>query len=181
MQRDRTFKGLETKTWFKPRRGGNKVRERRDSPWKMDRWRGKNERKGEEQRTVVEAVCFVPFTPGSRLKKELQTVDDILSQTMNAPRVRFVERGGQSIIEEVGSNNPWKQEEFCGRDRCGVCEGRVIIGAEKEEETAAMVTGESKPTKKPKEDMLALPGCTEEGVNYSLECLQCRKEGVRRQ
>ena len=183
MQRDRTFKGLETKTWFRPRRGGKKVRERRDLPWRMDRWRGRKVkvRKGGEQSTVVEAVCFVPFTPGSRLKTDLQTADDILSQTMDAPRVRFVERGGQSVIEEVGSNNPWKQEQFCDRDSCGVCEGRMIIGAEKEEETAAMVTGESKPSKRPKEDMIALPGCTEEGVNYSLECLRCRKGDIRRQ
>ena len=109
MQKDRTFKELEVKTWFRPRRGGNKVRERRDLPWRMDRWRGRKVKNGEEQSTVVEAVCFVPFTPGSRLKTKLQTADDILSQTMDAPRVRFVERGGQSVIEEVGSNNPWKR------------------------------------------------------------------------
>ena len=39
---------------------------------------------------------------------------------------------------------------------------------------------EQKVTKWPKEDTRSLPGCTSEGCNYVIECLQCRREGIKR-
>ena len=67
-----------------------------------------------------------------------------------------------------------------------MCKGRRLIGAEKEEQASRMVTGrdgsgtEAAPVKISKEDQTALPGCTKESVNYTLECVECRKAGIRR-
>ena len=49
---------------------------------------------------------------------------------------------------------------------------RMVVGVKE---------GESLPIKRPKGDMVALAGCTVEGVNYTLECLECRGRGIRRQ
>ena len=115
MERARTYKGLEVKTWFKPKRGGAKAGEDKDRPWGMrDRGGGRKEapdggpqKKEGEGCVVVETVCFVPFTAGSQLKKQLQEKDDTLGVTLGFPRIRFVERGGTSILDEVGSSSPW--------------------------------------------------------------------------
>ena len=40
---------------------------------------------------VIEAVIFVPFTPGSRLQKKLQENEDTYSKLQNSPRWKFVE------------------------------------------------------------------------------------------
>ena len=62
-----------------------------------------------------------------------------------------------------------------------MCRGRLHIGAEREEQAEARVTGEGDTKKRPKEDMVALAGCTVEGINYTLECLSCRRTGIRTQ
>ena len=57
----------------------------------------------------------------------------------------------------------------------------MIIEKEKEEAAMAMVQGgENKPKPINKEDQIALPGCTREGVAYILECRTCRDGGIRR-
>ena len=54
---------------------------------------------------------------------------------------------------------------------------------EKEEAALTMVGKGEGPALKPikKEDQVALPGCTREGVVYALDCTECRGKGVRRQ
>ena len=47
---------------------------------------------------VVEAVAFIPYTPRSALKKELQKVDDTIAESLGRPKIRFVERGGGQIV-----------------------------------------------------------------------------------
>ena len=41
-------------------------------------------------------------------------------------------------------------------------------------------TGETKKGSWPKDDCRSLPGCTGEGCNYVIECLSCRKAGLKR-
>ena len=54
--------------------------------------------------------------------------------------------------------------------------------AEKEEAAMARVgKGNGKPRPIRKEDQVALPGCTREGVVFILECKDCRDKGIRRQ
>ena len=97
-----------------------------------------------------------------------------------------MERGGGQIVQEVGRPNPWAGEAECQRNGCEVCKGRRMIGAEKEEEATRMLSGkdgsgsEAAPVRHKKEDQVALPGCTKESINYTIECAECRKNGVRR-
>ena len=103
---------------------------------------------------------------------------------MNSPTVRVVERAGTKIVEDLGNTNPWRMEWSCPRKSCLPCQGQAILAAEKEQEALAMVTGETELEKDkikwPRKDCRSLPGCTGEGINYTLECLPCRKNGVKR-
>ena len=83
-------------------------------------------------------------------------------------------------METVGSNNPDSKEWNCYRKDCPPCHGREILGAEAEEETLKIAQNQEVIVLKP-EDKTALLSCTSEGVNYSLECLTCRKRGVIKQ
>ena len=56
----------------------------------------------------------------------------------------------------------------------------MILAAEAEEEAAKMLDKTEKVIKTRKEDKKSLPSCTSEGANYSIECLTCRRQGVRR-
>ena len=40
----------------------------------------------------IESVVFVPFTPGSRLMKQMQTAEDNHAKIHNNPKRKFVER-----------------------------------------------------------------------------------------
>ena len=171
MGQDRRFKGMEKMTWFRSKRGGKQVTVEKNNPWlaqqrQMEQGgqrigQGRTQRKAggragecreaeaesetaEEEgrrRLVIEAVAFVPYTPRFALKKELQRVDDSIAESLGRPKIRFVERGGGQIIQEVGRPNPWASETECQRNGCEVCKGRRVIGAEKEEEASKMVTG----------------------------------------
>lgn len=54
----------------------------------------------------IETVVFVPTSPGSQLKKQLQEADNIVFQNVNSPSVKFVETVGPTVIVLVGRNNP---------------------------------------------------------------------------
>ena len=58
----------------------------------------------------VETVSFVPATPESNLKDRLQKQDNFICLVMNCPQVRFVEKAGTTVIEDLGRNNPWAAE-----------------------------------------------------------------------
>ena len=102
---------------------------------------GENTTGRENKVTVIEAVAFIPFTPGSELRRRLQEADDLLTQSIGRPRMRFVERGGVEIVKEVVRPNPWAKETYCPRKTCVMCETRLKIEAEKEAESIAKVTG----------------------------------------
>ena len=63
----------------------------------------------------MEAVLFVPATPGSELRKLIQKAEDQASKLMNLPTVRVVERAGTKIMQKVGDKNPLKMEWCCPR------------------------------------------------------------------
>ena len=135
----------------------------------------------------IEAVLFIPATPGSEMRKLLQSAEDQGAKLMSSPSIRVVERAGTKLINEVGSNNPWKKEWMCPRKNCLPCKGQAILGAEAEQDAVNLVIGdreeekeELKVNKWPKDDTRSLPGCTSEGCNYVIECLQCRKQGLKR-
>ena len=116
--------------------------------------------------------------------------EDQAAVMMNTPSIRIVERAGTKIMEEIGDTNPWKSEWCCQRKTCLPCQGQVILGAEREEAAKKLFCGgqeggqggdkEGKTGMWLKEDCKSLPGCTTEGCNYAIECLGCRRQGVKR-
>ena len=66
----------------------------------------------------IETIIFIPATPDSILKTSLQNQDNQLAQATNTPQVRFVERAGTTLMEELGRNNPWSTDWFCPRKDC---------------------------------------------------------------
>ena len=66
-----------------------------------------------------ETILYVPFTPGSVLKKEIQSLKDTLN-TSKFGRVRVLERLGRSVIETIGNKAPWRSEP-CSRSQCVPC------------------------------------------------------------
>ena len=87
----------------------------------------------------IETVVFIPATPDSILRKSLQQQDNLITQAMDSPMVRFVERSGVKLVDDVGNTS---DDEYCGRIGCMVCEGRAVVGGEKEEESARNVGGD---------------------------------------
>ena len=59
---------------------------------------GREEEGKVEKRTPlemeVEAILFVPYTPGSKLKRRLQECDNTFATLHGIPRIKVVERGG---------------------------------------------------------------------------------------
>ena len=118
------LKDLTNKTWFRSKRGGANITPSKDLPWTTqikEQQARKEERKKSNQEApenlrtegekylagvkLVETVVFVPTTPNSGLRKILQKADDQLCLSVNSPSVRFVERGGPTLMETVGRNN----------------------------------------------------------------------------
>ena len=90
---------------------------------------------------VVEAICFVPNTPNSKLKTALQEVDDGLSASLGRPKIKFVERGGATTVEDTRRPIPWSSEVFCERHNSLVFQGRFTIEKEKKEAALAALYG----------------------------------------
>ena len=198
MATSRSIKDFLNTNWFKSKRGGKRITESKDVPshirLKEDQAReesrkgnkatGEHNKPGNGRDDVgpaeikeIETVVFLPATPGSRLKKDLQEADEILCKTTNSPTVRFVERGGPTLMELVGKSNPWSREWFCPRKNCVPCKGRLLLAAEDAEERLQMAEKKEGVVKRSQESRVAVPSCTGEGVNYILECAACRKSG----
>ena len=105
----------------------------------------------------------------------------MLAEALGAPALRFVEKGGKSLVSMVGQTDPWKSDQFCERRGCLPCATMLIICKEKEERAATMIAGEKIEENGPyKEASKTLPGCTTEGVVYVIDCQTCRKNGRTR-
>ena len=122
----------------------------------------------------VEAVVFIPFTPGSKLQKKLQAADNQFSDMHNMPRLRFVERAGVKPVEDLGTLDPWAGEYYCPRKRWIPFKIRIFLLQEEEQLR-------ERGTKRPKDGRnSSIPGCSNESVNYSLDCITCRNQGLER-
>ena len=74
----------------------------------------------EPKRAHLESVFFLPYTPESNLKKQLQRVEDNLMAGRKYGRVRMVERGGDSIENLLCNRKPWNSSP-CSRENCPAC------------------------------------------------------------
>ena len=111
------------------------------------------------------------------MRDKLQESEDVISEMMGAPALKFVEKGGTTIYQKLGQSDPWKGDTFCQRDDCLHCQGRYILAEEEEDK---VMSGCSLKYAPPKGTSTSLPGCTSEGITYALECLSCRKKGTKR-
>ena len=73
-----------------------------------------------EQKQMTESIIFIPYTPFSQLKRELQSWDNKYSVALKVPKVKFIETIGVKIRNMVCRNNPW-QSRSCERAECKIC------------------------------------------------------------
>ena len=140
---------------------------------------GRQTKEGNGVEKVVETPIFIPYTKESRLRKQLQELDDTIGEATNSPGVRFVERcGGSNLIDILTSSNPWAKEWSCGRKNCLPCHSRQMLAGELEERPLPEL-GKPELPRPSKEDTFTFPKCTTEGAGYSLECWECRLIGKK--
>ena len=72
---------------------------------------------------IVEAVVFIPATPGNVLQKRLQRTEDKMARLKNSPKWMFVEQCGTQLKHILGNNTPW-DTSYCGRTDCWSCSSR---------------------------------------------------------
>ena len=101
--------------WFK-----EKLRDEREEQGE-ERDAGK-EREGRRKKKTpeTEGVLFIPYTPGSSLKKDIQRIEDAACRGRMTGRIRVTERVGRTISAILTNMTPWKREE-CGRELCKTC------------------------------------------------------------
>ena len=95
------------------------------------------------------------------------------------------------MAQALSRNNPWAREGECPRKDCPPCWGRRWLAVQEEKEAMENVTGKAarkegeedqpigKKGKVKNNDKIALPCCTKESINYTLECITCRLEGKK--
>ena len=105
---------------------------------------------GKEDCEEVETVMFIPSIPHIKLMKNFKKKDREFRKGTAMKRIKFVERAGISLQDELVSGNPWKDIK-CGREKCFVCRS----------EKGGM--GE----------------CMKENALYSIKCIECRKSKVK--
>ena len=82
------------------------------------------------------------MTPGSTLTNMLQGKDEKLSSSHGISPVRFIERGGERVIDLLGQTNLWASEMSHERGNCLPCKGRQLLIKETEKRVMAKMTGE---------------------------------------
>ena len=113
------------------------------------------------------STLLVPFSIGSELQIAVQKAEDAFSGLLGAPRVRVVEKGGDTLINLLGRNDPWASKDRCPDPACTVCNSRPWLQQQKKE---AMKGGQKLPKELVKETSTL---CTREAANYCLQCLPC--------
>ena len=84
------------------------------------------------------------YTGNPRVNFEEHEKDDIILEVMGSPALRFVEKGGETLMEKIGQSDPWKGETFYMRADCLHCKGRYIIAKEQEDKAAAKLLERNK-------------------------------------
>ena len=78
------------------------------------------EKKNTERVKEVEGVVFVPYPPDSKLRNALQSQDEMLAAALQAPSLRFVERLGTTIVQDVGQSDPWTSASSAREEIAGI-------------------------------------------------------------
>ena len=188
-----------TEGWFSRRRGGEKETTMKDHGWTQAQDKAGPRVGGQRGRRTLSkypntnlkekggptsnpgpndgpktmATLLVPYTMGSRLKEEMQQAEDRFVALVGGSRVRMVEQGGNVMGHLLGRGDPWASGRSCDDASCMTCSSRRWL---REEQKSAKKEGRKLP------DCLIVKSshqCRREGLNYSLQCLDCALEGVR--
>ena len=84
-------------------------------------------------------------------------------------------------MDLVGRGYPWSQDKVCVKRDCLPYKRRMEIVRERKEIVMAKVSGEPSTSHPTEGASVCLPGCMEGGVNYTMECVLCRRNNIRRQ
>ena len=186
----RRAKMSSKQSWFR-KRGGESAKEQKDQGWRMPnggleprvrredphrtgrRPRHKPETSTtpttaprDEPRRVV-STLLVPYTVGSTLKDSMQRAEDMYTEVLQVDRVRIVEKGGDSLINLLGRNDPWGSRRTCSDPKCPACQSRKMLQELKKD---AKKSGAELPKGL---IVKTSPQCRREGQNYGAQCLEC--------
>ena len=87
---------LSPSNWFKPNKSKQAAKNR------------KNKKKTNTTDPEVVTVLFVSQTPGGKLSKQLQKVEERISKLTNE-KVRMVERAGRTVKQLLGWRSMWQR------------------------------------------------------------------------
>ena len=69
----------------------------------------------------IESVMFIPYTPQSALKKQLQETEKAINGRSKVGIIRMIERSGPTMGQLLYNKHPWSKDP-CGRRSCKPCE-----------------------------------------------------------
>ena len=144
-RRRRLQRLIGKKTWYKNKKRTEKKKGKRTGAITRSELSDKD-RQSELRNKEVEAVLFVPFTPGSEMCKAVQEVDDEFVIGTKLRRIKVVERVGPTLENILCRADPWKFKG-CSWNECFPCQHGGGTGGD----------------------------CQREGVTYTIHCLECRK------
>ena len=101
--------------WFKKKRRNEEKKRCRKVKTKSRKDMTEKEREKELQQKEIEAVLFIPFTPGSELCRAVQEVDDEFVLGTDMKRVKVVERVGvpeKNVFHVVRRQDPHLRGEM---------------------------------------------------------------------
>ena len=67
-----------------------------------------------------ETILFVPFTPKSELRKQVQEMENQLNAGNKCTKLKVIERNGQSLASQLCNKTPWRQQA-CQDPLCFPC------------------------------------------------------------
>ena len=79
-----------------------------------------------EDKKIVRAVMFVPYTPNGILAKWLRENEEKLSE-LTSTKLKIVERTGVKLTDMLTKSNPWQGED-CSRKNCLLCHTKTRSG-----------------------------------------------------
>ena len=117
---------LEKTTWYREKRKRDDEGEEEEMQLptrKMSRGEKREKIVAGKIAPAIKAVMFVPFTPGSRLAKNLREAEEKLG-SLTGYRLKMVEKAGDKLENLLTKSNPWQGMD-CGRQMCLLCETKL--------------------------------------------------------
>ena len=188
--KSRRAKMSGTQNWFNRKRGGASATERKDQNWRLDKDRkdhrredgrlrqrrqgprrdeGKEEKDptGDKSKRGTISTLLVPFTVGGTLQRMVQSAEDSYVDLIGGDRVRVIEKGGDTLLNLLGRNDPWSARRSCTDQGCPSCESRRWL---QELKKTAKKSGSTLPKALIQSTSQQ---CRREGNTYAAQCMEC--------